>query len=314
MCKGGAEQVRGPEIFVPSTVLDGLKGLALTTGVPLRSVLHAAHMKVMSVVYGSSDVLSGLLTNGRQEELDAEQMIGLFLNAVPFRLQLTGGSWLELCRQTFAAEQEIIPYRRFPLIEAQKLAGGQSLFEVLFDFVNFHVFRGLEGYPNCGFEEGHYFEANNFTASVNFLLNSASTVLEFHFDYDPEQLPEEQIRELSGYYLNTLTAMASDSAVRYESFSPLSETENKKRLVDWNDTAAGYPADALMHQLFEAQVERTPGRTALRSGATALSYAELDTRATRIAQALRLRGIGRGQRVGLCVERGLKCSLPCSAY
>ena len=304
MCKGGSEQVRGPEIFVPSMLLDGLKRLALTAGVPLRTVLHAAHMKVMSVMYGSPDVLSGLLTNGRQEELDAEQMIGLFLNAVPFRMQLTGGSWLELCRQTFAAEQEIIPYRRFPLVEAQKLAAGQPLFEVLFDFVNFHAFRGLEGYPNCGFEEGHYFEANNFAASVNFLLNSTSTVLEFHVDYDPEQLPEELIRGLNGYYLRTLTAMASDSAVRYETYSPLSETENKELLVDWNDTAGGYPADALMQDLFEAQVERTPGRTALRFGATALSYVELDARATRLAQVLRLRGVGRGQRVGLCVQRG----------
>ncbi len=59
-----------------------------------------------------------------------------------------------------------------------------------------------------------------------------------------------------------------------------------------------------MQELFEAQVERAPERTAIRSGATALSYAELDARANRIAQALRSRGVGRGQRVGLCVERG----------
>jgi microcystin synthetase protein McyA len=228
MCKGGAEQVRGPEIIVPTKVFEGLKQLAQTAGVPLRTALLAAHMKVMSVVHGTSDVLSGLVTNGRQEELDAEQMVGLFLNSLPFRMKLVGGSWLELCRQTFAAEQEIIPHRRFPLVEAQKLAGGQSLFETLFDFVNFHVFRGLEGYPNCRFEEGHYFEANNFTVSSTFMLDSTSTELEFHFDYDPEQLPEEQIRDFCGYYLNTLAAMASDPTARYESFSPLSETENKK--------------------------------------------------------------------------------------
>jgi len=54
----------------------------------------------------------------------------------------------------------------------------------------------------------------------------------------------------------------------------------------------------------EAQVARAPGRTALRVGTTALSYAELDVRATRIARLLRSRGAGRGQRVGLCIERG----------
>src|SRR6185436_13178235 len=43
---------------------------------------------------------------------------------------------------------------------------------------------------------------------------------------------------------------------------------------------------------------------ALIAGAITLTYDELNTRATRLAHALRSRGVGRGQRVGLCVERG----------
>ena len=58
-----------------------------------------------------------------------------------------------------------------------------------------------------------------------------------------------------------------------------------------------------MHKLFEAQALRTPGRTAVRAGDHSLSYAELDAHANRIAQVLRARGIGRGSRVGLCLER-----------
>jgi amino acid adenylation domain-containing protein len=69
-------------------------------------------------------------------------------------------------------------------------------------------------------------------------------------------------------------------------------------------TKADYPRNALMQELFESQVTRTPERTALRYGETTLSYNDLDTRANRLAQALRTRGVGRGQRVGLCVERG----------
>ena len=74
--------------------------------------------------------------------------------------------------------------------------------------------------------------------------------------------------------------------------------------TEWNATAADYPRERCVQELFEAQVARAPGRTALRVGLTALSYAELDRRATRIAQALRSRAVGRGQRVGLCVGRG----------
>jgi len=64
--------------------------------------------------------------------------------------------------------------------------------------------------------------------------------------------------------------------------------ERNQILNEWNDTEAEFPVDLLLHELFEAQVERAPERTALTAGATALSYAELDARApTALAQALR---------------------------
>lgn len=56
--------------------------------------------------------------------------------------------------------------------------------------------------------------------------------------------------------------------------------------------------------LFEAQVARTPNRTALRSGDACLTYLELDARARRLASALRARGVGRGDQIGLCLDRG----------
>jgi amino acid adenylation domain-containing protein len=65
-----------------------------------------------------------------------------------------------------------------------------------------------------------------------------------------------------------------------------------------------HPIDALCTAMFDAQVERSPGRPAVRCGATVLTYGELDGRASRLAGALRARGVGRGQRVGVCVERG----------
>ena len=60
----------------------------------------------MSLLYGQADVTSGLLCNGRPEEVDGEKIIGLFLNTLPFRTQLAGGSWLDLVKQTFSAEQK----------------------------------------------------------------------------------------------------------------------------------------------------------------------------------------------------------------
>ena len=75
----------------------------------------------------------------------------------------------------------------------------------------------------------------------------------------------------------------------------LTGAERHQLLVEWNWTDRSYPRTALMHELFEAQAGRTPERTALKVETTVLSYAELDTHARRMAQALRSRGVAFSQ-------------------
>ena len=82
-------------------------------------------------------------------------------------------------------------------------------------------------------------------------------------------------------------------------------------LVEWNKTEAEFPHHSCVQQLFEAQVARAPGRTALRVGATALSYAELDTRANRLAQALRRAGWAVANASACASSGALTCSPPC---
>ena len=257
-CAGGHEQVRGPEIQISAEVLEGLRALAQRAGVPLKTVLLAAHHKVMSLVYGQTDVTSGLLCNGRPEDLDGEKLIGLFLNTLPLRLQLNGGSWLELVRQAFAAEQEIMGHRRFPMVEVQKLKGGQPAFETAFDFVHFHVYKQLEGTRNLDLAEGHYFEANDITFFTTFMLDVTSTQLQMHMDYDPNRLCRSQIEAVCAYYTETLQMMARQPESRYEQFCPIPGSERQLMLETWNDTKAEYPQNRTVSALFEERVSQNP--------------------------------------------------------
>src|SRR5262249_52052078 len=75
-------------------VAEGLKLLARSAAVPLKSVLLAAHLRVLSFLSGQLDVITGLVSNSRPEENGGERVLGLFLNTLPFRLKLSGGSWL----------------------------------------------------------------------------------------------------------------------------------------------------------------------------------------------------------------------------
>ena len=300
---GGTEQMRSSEIPISSEVFAGLKTLALKATVPFKSVLLAAHHRVMNALHGRPDVISGIITNGRPEETDGERMVGLFLNTVPVRLRLEGGTWFELVRQVFHAELELIPHRRYPLAHIQQALGGQRLFETAFDFVHFHVYRHLDGYKDMGFMEGHYFEANSFVLFTTFMMDATTTQLQMHIDYDPSELCTEQIKTICDYYLSTLSSMASQPHARYDKFSPLSQQERQQQLLDWNNTIRDHPSEKCLHVLFEEQVRRTPDAVALIDDSHSLSYTHLNQRANRLAHHLVSKGVGPDVLVGLCVER-----------
>ncbi|WP_166213130.1 amino acid adenylation domain-containing protein, partial [Cognatiluteimonas telluris] len=81
--------------------------------------------------------------------------------------------------------------------------------------------------------------------------------------------------------------------------------ERQQLLHDFNATAVAYPDQARIHELFQAQVGRTPEAIAVEHGAQALSYGQLNARANQLARYLRQQGVGGGQRVGICLDRGL---------
>ena len=142
------------EAVLSDELTRGLRDLAESVGVPLKSALLAAHLSVLSTLFGASDVLTGLVSNGRPEDADGERVLGLFLNTVPFRMKMGVGAWPDLLRETFRVEREVLPFRRYPLAELQKSFGGRPLFEVAFNYVHFHVYEALSGMEGLEVLEG----------------------------------------------------------------------------------------------------------------------------------------------------------------
>ncbi|MCP4417009.1 MAG: non-ribosomal peptide synthetase, partial [Chloroflexi bacterium] len=163
------------QTIIPKEQVTKLNQVAQRAGVPLKSVLLAAHLKVLGFVSGQNDVMSGLVMNGRTEQSGSERALGLFLNTVPVRQKLAAGSWLDLIRQTFASEKAILPYRRFPLAEMQQMLGGQPLFEVPFNFLHFHVLDAIDNEITILNEQ--FFGHTNFALAVEVELNSADGTL-----------------------------------------------------------------------------------------------------------------------------------------
>ena len=103
--------------------------------------------------------------------------------------------------------------------------------------------------------------------------------------------------------VTALLAAEFEDATSFEALPLLPETERLALIEGFNQTWVDYPADLTIHAAFEAQAKATPDDTALVYEARALSYAELNARANRLAHVLRDMGVGPGQPVGLHMVR-----------
>jgi len=97
--------------------------------------------------------------------------------------------------------------------------------------------------------------------------------------------------------------MVADETQAVDRVSLLGDAERHRLLVEWNATEADYPGDSCIHELFEAQVDRTPDAIAVVHEDRELSYGELNARANRLAHHLRALGVKPDDRVAICVER-----------
>ncbi|HYP27952.1 MAG TPA: amino acid adenylation domain-containing protein, partial [Blastocatellia bacterium] len=291
------------EVPISDEVSEGLSGMAQRAGLPLKSICLAVHLKVLSLLTGQSDILTGLVSNGRLEEEDGERVLGLFLNTVPLRQRLQGGTWLQLAEEAFAAERELLPFRRYPLAHLSKAS---ELFEVAFNYVHFHVYQGLERFDELQLLGSVAYEETNFTLMVNFVHSVSSSRVQLSLNYDASALSEEEINIIGKYYARGLEAMAAEPAGRYELASLLSSQERGRLLIDWNDTRTEYGLGRCLHNWVEDQVERTPESTALIFGRQSLDYRELNARANQLAHHLKNIGVSAGDLVGICLERSVE--------
>lgn len=284
----------------------GLRKVASLASVPLKSVLLAAHLKVMSLLTGGSDVITGLVTNGRPEQDDGDRLLGLFLNTVPFRQQIGRGTWIDLVQQTFWNEWEALPHRWYPLAQMQREQGGAELFETAFNFTHFHVTRAFYESDRVELIDIVGFARTNIPFFANFNLGWNSTELHFSLDADGSYVSNRQARSIADYYLRILMAMAAEPESSHAGTSLLSDEERRTVLFEWNHTRCDYSIDRCVHELFAEQAARTPEAIAVVYGEERISYRELNARANQLAHRLVKLGVGPEQLVGVYLTRSVE--------
>jgi amino acid adenylation domain-containing protein len=120
---------------------------------------------------------------------------------------------------------------------------------------------------------------------------------------DAQLLDTGDLRRVARYLERILAGALGNPEAPLNAIDLVDEAERHRLLVTLNATVTDYSREQTIPDLFEEQAARTPDRPALIFGAERLTYADLNARANRLAHALRKRGVGRNDVVGLCLDR-----------
>ncbi|KAA2252813.1 amino acid adenylation domain-containing protein [Solihabitans fulvus] len=292
------------ETKIPSELTERLLTTAADLDVPFKSLLLAAHLRVVGLVYGTNSPTSGVTMNGRLDEPGATETRGLFLNTLPMRLPLPDGSWADLCRAALAAEIELLPHCRYPLFEVVRQVGDAARFDVSFIYNHFHALTETlrSGRARIVDDKIDSFatdrsEPTNIGLVAGFLLSPVDANLLLALDYDTERVGRRQVASIRALYLRVLCAIADNPAAAWRDADLRGPNEPA-----WTVDPAPIGAPATVPELIARIAERKPDAIAIRDGDDEITYADLLTRASRWARALQARGVRRGDFVAVVHE------------
>ena len=121
--------------------------------------------------------------------------------------------------------------------------------------------------------------------------------------YNADLFDATTAERMLAHWRTLLDGSATDASRTLLDLPLLAPAEESQILVEWNATAADYPAESTVHELIWRQAERSPERVALVAGDESLTYGELMSRANRLARYLERIGVGPEVPVGVLADR-----------
>ncbi|BAY48984.1 peptide synthetase [Scytonema sp. HK-05] len=286
-----------------------LQSFAQQHQLTLNTLVQGAWALLLNCYSSEEDVIFGATVSGRPPSLvKADSMVGLFINTLPVRVQVPAEQfllpWLQQLQAECASARQ---YEYTPLFEIQKwsdIPPGMPLFESIVVFENYPVEVHLREHNlNLDIRNWRGFEKTNYPLTLSAVPGSE---LLLRISYQKgDHFDTATIDRMLGHLKTLLEGMVANPQKRLKELSLLTEAE-RQLLVDWNDTQADYPQDQCIHELFEAQVERSPDAIAVIFEDQQLTYRELNTKANQLAHHLQTLGVAPEVLVGICVERSLE--------
>jgi amino acid adenylation domain-containing protein/non-ribosomal peptide synthase protein (TIGR01720 family) len=299
----------GHSFWLPDALCKALLRLSRREKVTLFMTMLAAFQALLYRYTGQDDIAVGTPVANRNRP-EVESLIGFFANSLVLRTDLSGNPRF---RELLARVREVaiaayahqdLPFEKLVReLKPDRHAGRNPLFQV-----HFQVFSGLGSDDVSGPLIGELVETDVKSAKFDLALDlwEYPDGLWAHLEYSTDLFSEETIGRMERHFRTLLDGIVADPDQRLSELPLLSKDERRQVLTDWNDTEVDYPRDRCLHQLFEAQVERTPDAIALVFGQEHLTYGALNRRANQLAHYLQSLGVGPEVLVAIYAERSVE--------
>ncbi|WP_373528143.1 amino acid adenylation domain-containing protein [Nostoc sp.] len=274
----------------------------------LFMTLFTAYVTLLYRYTGSDDIVVGTPIANR-DRVEIEGLIGFFVNTLLLRTDLSGNpSFQQLLNRVRQLALQAYAHPDLPFEELVKALQPQRdlsytpLFQVMFVLQNLPASQiELTGLTVSSLAT----ESATAKFDLTLLMQNTTTGLVGMWEYNTDLFNADTIERMSGHFVTLLEAIVTNPQQKISQLPLLKEQEQRKLLVEWNDTQVEYLCNQCIHQLFEEQVERTPDAIAVVFENQQLTYDELNYRANQLAHYLKALGVKADVLVGLCVDRSL---------
>ena len=303
---GGRGAVR--RLTLEPELLAAHRALARAGGATLFMSLLAAFQVLLSRWSGQDDVLVGTPIAGRSRS-EVEGLIGIFVNTLALRGELADdpafAALLARTRESTleAYARQDLPFERLvEELRPERTLSHAPLVQVILALQNLPAATPV--LPELTMEA---LGADEAAAKFDLALfaTEQDDRLRLSLVYDRELFDGSTAERMLDQLRTLLRRAAAAPEARLSTLSLLDEAQHRQLVHDWGTGPAAPPAadGETLHALFARQAARTPEAEALVFRGEALTYAELEARANRLAHHLRRHGVGPEARVGICLER-----------
>ncbi|HEU4508036.1 MAG TPA: amino acid adenylation domain-containing protein, partial [Pyrinomonadaceae bacterium] len=297
-------------VVLSQQLTEALRALSGRAGATLFMTLLAAWQTLLSRYSRQDQIVVGTPIAGRNRA-ETEALIGFFLNSLVLRTDLSGDpTFLELLARVRSVALGAYAHQEMPFeklveeLQPERDTGRSPLFQVMLVLQNAPRSGGGQ-VAGLGLQ---FIQAAQETVNFDLTLELMETGggLVGTLGYNVELFKAETIGRMVRHLELLLECVVQQPEQRLSELELVSAAEREQILVGWNETAAEYPREQGLAELFDAQVARTPEAIAVVHEDEGVTYAELNARANQLAHYLRTLGVGPETLVGICVERSVQ--------